>query len=134
MLLGPSISTDAIYFYPHFNLFKEYLPETYTIVSWIKIQSILFKPKFVLTLSVKDLLPVFGMIHFICLNNVKKPFFILQILETVSFSRHLYAYRVSFSTNWKIFECNNVKSIINYNGVISLVKSADADYFIIMQE
>jgi len=51
-------------------------------VSWIKIQSILFKPKFVLTLSVKDLLPIFEMIHFICLNNVKT-FFILQILETV---------------------------------------------------
>lgn len=134
ILLGPSISTDAIYFYPYFDLFKEYLPETYTIVSWIKIQSILFKPKFVLILSVTDLLPVFGMIHFICLNNVKKPFFILQILETVSFSRHLYAYRVSFSTKWKIFECNNIKSIINYNGVTSLVKSADADYFVIMQE
>lgn len=91
-LLG--ISIDSAYFHPCFNSFKEYLPETYTIVSWIKIESILFKPQFVLNISVMDLLPVFGFIHFICLNEVKEPFFVLQMLKTLSFSRHLYAYRV----------------------------------------
>lgn len=33
MLFGPSVSIDSAYFHPHFDLFKEYLPETYTIVS-----------------------------------------------------------------------------------------------------
>lgn len=74
MLLGPSVPTDSVYFHPHFDLFKEYLPETYTIVSWIQIQSILFKPQFVLNLSVTDMLPVFGIIHFICLNKAKNRF------------------------------------------------------------
>lgn len=81
-----------------------------------------------LNLNVTDILPVFGIIHFICLNKAKKPFFILQVLETLSFSRHLYAYCVSFTTEWKIFKCN--KSVNMYS-VTSLVKSID--YFAIQE-
>lgn len=130
MLLGPSVSTDAIYFHPYFNLFKDYLPETFTIFSWIKIQNNLFKPKFVLNLSVTNMLPVFGIIHFIYLNRENKPFIVLQILETLSFSRHLYSYRVSFTKKWKILKC---KKSINKHSVTSLVKSIDADYFVIQE-
>jgi len=96
-LLGPNISIDSVYFHPYFNSFKEYLPETYTVISWIKIQSILFKPQFVLNISVTDMLPVFGIIHFICLNEAKEPFFVLQMLKTLSSLRHLYAYRIAFT-------------------------------------
>jgi len=129
-LLGPNISIDSVCFHPYFNSFKEYLPETYTVISWIKIQSILFKPQFVLNISVTDMLPVFGIIHFICLNEAKEPFFILQMLKTLSFSRHLYAYRIAFTNKWKIFKCNK-STISRYSNVTSLVKSIDADYFVI---
>jgi len=128
-LLGPSISIDSVCFHPYFNSFKEYLPETYTVISWIKIQSILFKPQFVLNISVTDMLPVFGIIHFICLNEAKEPFFVLQMLKTFSFSRHLYAYRIAFKNKWKILKCNK-STISRYSSVTSLVKSIDA-YFVI---
>lgn len=91
----------------HFDSFKEYLPETYTIVSWIKIQNILFKPQFVLNVSVTDVLPGFDIIHFIFLNSAKEPIFIMQTLETLGFSRHLYAYRVKFATKWTTLKCDN---------------------------
>jgi len=32
-LLGPSISIDSVCFHPYFNSFKEYLPETYIVIS-----------------------------------------------------------------------------------------------------
>lgn len=125
-ILGPNISIDSVYFHPHFNSFKEYLPEIYTIVSWIKIQSILFKPQFVLNISVTDLLPVFCIIRFICLNEAKEPFFVVQMLKTLSFTSHLYAYRISFTNDWKNIKYN--MSTITW--VTSLVKSVDG-YFII---
>jgi len=75
-------------------------------------------------------LPVFGIIYFIRLNEAKEPFFVLQMLKTLSFSRHLYAYCIAFTNKWKILKCN--KSTINrYSSVTFLVKSIDADYFVI---
>lgn len=89
IISGPHISIDSMYSHPQFDSFKKYLPQIYTTVSWIEVQSILFKPQFVLSVDVTDILPVFGLIHFICLNEAKEPFFVLQILETLGFSIYM---------------------------------------------
>jgi len=52
------------------------------------------------------------------------------MLKTLSFSRHLYAYRIAFTNKWKILKCNK-STISRYSSVTSLVKSIDADYFVI---
>lgn len=62
MLFGPSVSIDSVYLHSHFDLFKEYFPETYTIILWIKIEKILFKPQFVLNLSVTDVFLVLSIL------------------------------------------------------------------------
>lgn len=100
------------------------MPETYTIVSWIKIESILIKPQCVLTLSVTDVLPTFSIIQFIYLS-LKKPFFVVQLLETLGFCRHLYAYRVSHTNNWKSVQCQSI-----YYSITSVIKCIDGDYVI----
>lgn len=78
------------------------------------------------------MLPVFGVTHFICLKEAKQFYLVLEILEIFGFSRHLYAYRVSFRNKWNVLKCDI--SIVNRYNVTSLVKSANADYFIIQEQ
>lgn len=131
LLLGPSVSIDTLRSHPTFDLFKRYLPENYIVLSWCQIKSVLFKPQFVLNIKVKNMLSVFGIIHFICLNGEKEVFFILQILETLGFCRHLYAYRVSFQNIWKVRKFNTLQA--NEYNVTSLVQSVNADYFVLLE-
>lgn len=76
------------------------------VVSWVKIEGILFKPSYNVTVELSeenDFLPTFAEVEEIYVMDYDQVYFICRLFETVTFNEHYYAYEVLKTDKKNVF-------------------------------
>lgn len=89
--------------------------DDYRAITWLKINSIFYKPGQVLHVNNDDFFPIFGTILFIIVNNEKVVYFILNLCKTVAYSRHYCAYQILEDFKIVCMQYNNVDNYPKQN-------------------
>lgn len=93
-----------------YNQFQNILPMNFinrqiSIVSWVKINSTYYSEGMIICLDNDNLLPSYGKIQYIIIDN-SEVFFLFLYLITLRESKHLQAYQLIPSTKWGFINQN----------------------------
>lgn len=98
--------------------FSTIFSENAFCVSWIIIDSIYFKLDFLITLAYKNVLPEYGQIKYIILDN-EKVYFIVKKLFTIGFLKHIYAFEVESNQvvdqKLHLYDFSTLNNLFPYN-------------------
>ena len=97
-------------------------------MKWIKINKYTYNSNIILSLGVQDILPSFGIITVIAVDENDEFYFIINKLETLRFCSHFYAYEVNLTEHFLLLKLQDIGTF-NYFTLVK--KIADGNLYVV---